>query len=279
MTTPVTLDPLGPLLELPGVAEAVAGARTAVDRLRAHRAMRRQADVVSAESLRRGAVSGASIETGIALSPVTDQVLLDSDAVVDGARLDAAPAVRGAGRAYGELGALGATWLGSPLQVLARLHLLAARDVLPADQLGRPRTGSQALRPGAFDELLGSAPDPWLVAERLDGLVRLLRETRAPALVVAAVVHAEIATLRPFGWGNHVVALAAQRLVLVGRGLDPRSHAVVEVGHRELGDYGTALQAYASGTPAGVASWIRHCGAAVTAGATEGLAICESLGR
>lgn len=252
-------DSLAPLADLGGVPEAVARARTAVDRMRAHPAMRRRGEIVSSESLRRGAAAAASLETGGTTTATQ----------------------RGAGRAYGQLGTLRQTWTHSPLQVLARLHMLAARGQVKEDWLGRPRGFADLVHEGPDGTMLGVAAGPLEVHERLDGLVGVLASTRAPALVVAAVVHGEIATLRPFGWGNRVVALAAQRLVLVERGLDPLSQAVVEVGHRTSGGasgYYEALGAYASGRPAGVAAWVRHCGAAVEDGAAEGIAICEALG-
>jgi hypothetical protein len=66
----------------------------------------------------------------------------------------------------------------------------------------------------------------------------------------------------------------------VDRGLDPKSLVVVEAGHRELaGEYAAALEAYRTGTPEGIARWIRHCCDAVVAGARETAAICEALAR
>ena len=50
--------------------------------------------------------------------------------------------------------------------------------------------------------------------------------TAAPALLVAAVVHAELATAAPFASHNGLVARAAERLVLVARGVDAKSLVV-----------------------------------------------------
>lgn len=284
-TAKQAVDPLGSLVHLDGVAAAVDASRAAVDRLRWHRVMRRSGGLVTGESLLRGAVAAAALETGADLSPTADQHLLTIEALESGPDPREAPhaaAVRGAGRAYGDLATLRHTWTHSPLQGLARLHLLAARGLVGDDRLGRPRGTGDLVREGPFDAMLGRAPGPLEVHERLDALVTVLAVTRAPALVVAAVVHGEIATLRPFAWGNQIVALAAHRLVLVERGLDPRSQAVVEVGHLEVrgaAGYAEALTAYASGRPDGVAAWVRHCGSAVEAGAAEGMAICEALSR
>ncbi|MBC3842950.1 hypothetical protein GXW82_30565 [Streptacidiphilus sp. 4-A2] len=124
----------------------------------------------------------------------------------------------------------------------------------------------------------------------MDGLARLLaarggkkhpNERTAPALVVAAVVHGELMALRPFGSGNGLVARAAQRIVLVAEGLDPQAICPLEVGLVELGTerYRGALGGYASGTPEGMAAWIRHCAAALRLGVRESTAVCEAMQR
>jgi hypothetical protein len=76
--------------------------------------------------------------------------------------------------------------------------------------------------------------------------------------------------LRPFAGPAGVVACAAARLTLIGRGLDPRGLLAVEIGHREREpEYVGAAGAYATGTPDGVRSWLRHYAAAVTVAAEE----------
>jgi hypothetical protein len=75
-----------------------------------------------------------------------------------------------------------------------------------------------------------------------------------------------------------VVARAAARLTLVGRGVDPRGIVAVEAGHlaREP-EYVGAAGAFATGTPDGVRSWLRHCAAAVEAGAAETVRLADAL--
>ena len=82
--------------------------------------------------------------------------------------------------------------------------------------------------------------------------------------------------LRPFAGPNGVVARAAGRLTLTAAGFDPRGLLPVEVGHlaREP-EYVGASGAYATGTPDGVRSWLRHCAAAVEDAAGELRAICD----
>jgi len=59
---PGATDPLSPLLDLPGVTDALAAAREAVDRLLNHRVLRRQSAAVSSESALRGARASAALE-------------------------------------------------------------------------------------------------------------------------------------------------------------------------------------------------------------------------
>ena len=89
-----------------------------------------------------------------------------------------------------------------------------------------------------------------------------------PALVTAALVHAELATAAPFGSADGLVARASERLVLVSSGLDAKSLVVPEAGHLALRPaYESNLRAYAEGGRAGVHAWLLHCAAAYTAGA------------
>jgi hypothetical protein len=246
---PTGSDPLAPLLDLPGVADAAEGARAAVDRLLAHRVLRRESAGVSAESALRGARASAALE-GVDV-PLAD---LRAGQVGD-------PVVQGALRVSVALGSMVETWERAPGQVLARLHVLAAADLAPRDDLGRP-SGAAGPRLGALFSIITGA-------------------TTVPAVVLAGVVHGELAALAPFGTQDGVVARAAGRLVGITRGLDPKAVSVPEVGFAELGRpaYDAALQGYRSGGPAGLAGWLVHCCRAAEHGATEGLAVCESLLR
>lgn len=268
-------DVLAALADLPGVAEAGAAARTAVDRLLGHRILRRRSAEVTVESALRGARASAALEAG--LEPALEAAL---EAALDGApvprdRLDAV--ADGALRLYAELGTMRSSFELAPRQALARMHVLAARGLAPDEQLGRPR-----LTAAVDDPLgLGPAPGPAEVSARLDALVTALtRRTAASALVVAAIVHGELLVLRPFAVANGLVARAAARLVLVTRGLDPKSVSSPEVGHRELGaQYADAARRYAGGGSEGVAVWLVHCADAVALGAREGLAVCTAIER
>jgi hypothetical protein len=231
------------------VRDAADGARAAIDRLLGHRVLRRESAGVSTESALRGARASAALE-GVDV-PLAD---LRAGAVE-------APLVQGALRVSAGLGSMVETWSRAPGQVLARLHVLAAADLADRGDLGRP------------------APH---AGPRLSGLFSVVTGTSTvPAVLVAALVHGELAALAPFGTADGLVARAAGRLTGITRGLDPKAVSVPEVGFVELGReaYEAALAGYASGEPEGVAGWLVHCCRATEHGALEGLAICESLLR
>ncbi|MET9041601.1 oxidoreductase [Streptomyces sp. NPDC004362] len=269
-TTGATADPLAALGTLPGVAESVESVRKAVDRVYGHRVMRRRSNEVTSEAALRGARGSAALSgADWALEEVRRRTDFSGD---DGART-----VGAALRLTAEAGQLLSIWRQSPLRVLARLHLVAAATDDP--RVGRPRQDDEPV-----DEPLVELPLPGAseVAGRLEGLAELIvAGGSAPALVTAAVVHGELLALRPFGSHNGLVARAAQRIVLVGSGLDPKAICSAEVGHAELGPaaYVAAIDGYASGTPQGMAAWIAHCGKAVELGVRESTAVCEALQR
>ncbi|MGE7438405.1 MULTISPECIES: Fic family protein [Kitasatospora] len=286
-------DPLAPLAELPGVPEAVAEVRKAVDRLYGHRVMRRRSPEVTSEAALRGARASAALDG--ADWPL-EEVRRRSDFGGDpGART-----VGAALRISAEAGQLLSVWRHSPLQVLARLHLLAVGDA--DESAGRPRSAGEGVAElfplelaaveGVEEAVSGAvelppAPQVEEVAARLDQLSRLLvaraegAASGTPALVVAAVVHGELLALRPFASHNGMIARAAQRIVLISEGLDPKAICPVEVGLAELGTaaYQEALRGYLGGTPEGMAAWIGHCGKALRLGVRESTAVCEAMQR
>ncbi|MEV0219912.1 oxidoreductase [Streptomyces sp. NPDC050704] len=271
-TTGANADPLAALGSLPGVPEAVESMRKAVDRVYGHRIMRRRSNEITSEAALRGARGSAALSGGDwALEEVRRRTDFSGD--------DEARVVGAALRLTAEAGQLLSIWRQSPLRVLARLHLLAAAGKGEGDEVGRPRRDGEPVDEPLIELPL---PDAAEVAGRLDGLSRLvIAGGSAPALVTAAVVHGELLALRPFGSRNGLVARAAERVVLVGSGLDPKSVCPAEVGHAELGRaaYASALDGYVSGTPEGMAAWISHCGKAVELGARESTAVCEALQR
>ncbi|TDC38159.1 oxidoreductase [Micromonospora sp. 15K316] len=236
----MTTDPLAPLLELADVAPAAQRARERFDEALRHRALRRHGGQVTAEVSLRSAVASAALE-GYGY---------DREAVRAGTVTD--PVLQGALRVAGALPGLTDLWPKAPRQALARLHVLAARDVVPEPELGRP------------------VADP-VVGARLDHLAALVAGgTRVTPLVLASVVHGELLALRPFAGPSGVVARGAARLVLLASGTDPRGLLAVDVGHHEREpEYVGAAGAFATGTPDGLRSWLRHYMTAVEVAADE----------
>ncbi|MBA2945076.1 Fic family protein [Streptomyces himalayensis] len=269
-TKGASADPLATLSSLPGVADSVDSVRRAVDRVYGHRIMRRRSNEVTSEAALRGARGSAALSgADWALEEVRRRTDFSGD--------DEARTVGAALRLTAEAGQLLSIWRQSPLRVLARLHLVAAAG--RSEEVGRPRRDGEPVDETLIDLPLPSADE---VAARLDGLSQLIiAGSQAPALVTAAVVHGELLALRPFGSHNGLVARAAERIVLIGSGLDPKSICPAEVGHAEQGRlaYAAALEGYASGTPDGMAAWIAHCGRSVELGVRESTAVCEALQR
>jgi Fic family protein len=159
----------------------------------------------------------------------------------------------------------------APMQVLARLHATvvgipvgsAAEDAVA----GRPRRGEPN------DPLsAGTAVPAQEVSTRLAGLMEVLTTpTQAPAIVVAGIVHAEIAAIQPFEDGSGLVARSLTRCVLRDRGFDPDGWSIPEAAMRLMGrtKYVKALRGYASGSTAGVSEWLVQHAKLVEVGAQE----------
>ncbi len=267
---------LNRLASLPGVPEQTAAAREACTRLRWHEALRRRIPEAAAESRVRGAHASAALEGANLSVEIVRDLMRGASAWPE----DPDPVeqvARGVVQATAETERLAPMVRTAPLQALARLHVAAASGLVEPAQLGRPRQAGEEC--AEFVDL-GPAPGVEVVQERLAALVDvLLAGDKVPAVVVAAVVHAEIAHVRPFVRGNGAVARAMERAVIQSTGLDPTGVAVPEVGHGAQGGpaYLGALAAYGTGTPEGVALWLGHCSQAIVAGAEEGVRICDAV--
>lgn len=296
-------DPLAGLAALPGVVEAVDAARRACEELRWHEAYRRRWREVRAEAGLRSARASAALDgarvpldvvralavgaeadprvaAGGAAQPGPARLVRRDGAPVDRSAPDvavAAGALRVAAeveRLMPELGARGAAALPPFAQLAARLHAAAGRGWVADDDLGRLRTDQPPLDLRG----LGAAPSGPDVAARLELLGRVLRETRVPAVVVAAVVHGEVLALRPFVAGNGLVARALSRLVLTSRGLDPTGSLVPEhTWATAPNPYLSAAAGFATGTPDGLASWVGFCARGAVDGAREARSVADAV--
>jgi hypothetical protein len=228
--TPPSPDPLAWLSELEGVPSAFAATRDGIDAMLRDRGLRRTSPAQTSESLLRGAHASAVLEGS---SSSLEEVR---------AGHGDEPA-QAAVRLSTELLALVPVVGRSPAQALARLHAL---------------TGGRS--PGAPVTAEGS--------RRLRSLATTLLATTSPALLVAAVVHADLATAAPFASHNGLVARAAERLVLVARGVDPASLVVPEAGHLALrAAYESNLRGYREGGREGLHAWLLYAAQAQTQGA------------
>ncbi|GAA1819039.1 hypothetical protein GCM10009812_09550 [Nocardioides marinus] len=232
----VSADPMSWLVSLEGVPSAFAATRDGIDALLRDRGLRRTSPEQTAASLLRGAHASAVLEGS---SSTFEEV---AEGAGDAIAVDAV-------RVSTELLSLVPVLGRSPLQALARIHALASASSLPEERRGRPRDASSADRLRSLAEVL-------------------LAETEAPALMVAALVHADLATAAPFPSHNGIVARAAERLVLVARGVDPASLTVPEAGHlAHRAAYESNLRGYASGDDSGIHSWLLYAPEAFASGA------------
>lgn len=232
------------------MAEAAEAARSALGRAHRHRANLRNWPLTAAESAVRGARSSSALDGGgIDLEAASGS----QDPVLAGA-LRVAQAIEGGATN------LVATWQRAPLQALARLHSLAAADLVDDAGLGRPRHSPE-------------------VSQRLDLMTRLVTGgSAAPAPVLAAVAHGEMLALEPFGSADGVVARSVSRLVTIASGLDPHGLGVPEVYWlRRTEEYRAAAGAFATGRPDGVGEWLLMCCRALEDGAREALSIAEAV--
>lgn len=274
------IDQLATLADLPDVRAKSEAAREACTRLRFHEALRRRIPEASAESRVRGAHASAGLDGAQLPLDAVRELMSGAQPWPD----DPDPAVqvvRGAVAATAESERVVSLVRTAPLQAMARLHVAAMGHVLDPDEVGRPRIAGE---PSEEFVDLGPAPAPAEVSARLGHLSEVVvagaaAANRVPALVVAALVHAEIAHIRPFVRGNGLVARAMERALIQALGLDPTGVAVPEAGHVANGGpaYLGALAAYGEGSGPGVGLWLAQCADALLAGVAEGERICDAV--
>ena len=250
---------LSEVLAHPQVSAAVATTRVAVDEAIGHRALRAHGPTLALESSLRGARASAAAD-GV---DITVEFLRSGNV-----RLDhpGRPIVQAALRLAQEVPVVENIWRRSPVQALARLHVVAAAD----------------------DEVLRAAPDAAAVgrprdaqsAQLLQALAQwIATDSTTPAIVMAAIAHGQIAAEQPFGTPDALVARAVERLVVRTRGLDPRGICITETGHALIGRtaYQQALAEFRTGTVQATVDWVVHCAESISAGAREIVAVADAL--
>jgi hypothetical protein len=221
-------DPLAWCSELEGVPSAFAATRDGIDAMLRDRGLRRTSPEQTSESLLLGAHASA--------------VLAGSASSWDELRAGTGDELaRSAVRVSTELLSLVPVVGRSPAQAFARLHVLAGGSGAPGSAEG---------------------------ARRLQSLSQTLLRTTSPALLVAAVVHGDLLAAEAFGTFDGFVARAAERLVLVARGVDPASLVVPEAGHLALREaYESNLRGYRDGGRGGLHGWLLYAAEAQARGA------------
>jgi hypothetical protein len=230
------MDPLQHLVANEQVAKATSAALKAVDELNWNRSVRNNPELI----------------------PLSRRVSSYASAALEGAAMPADPRQDPEDSPMGQLSQAAlaitaeadfqlATFQKTPLQTWARLHSFVENS----ENRGRPRTTNEVV-------------DPLHIGQPLD-------ESKASAVLVAAIAHAEIATIAPFNRGSQLIARATTRIILQSRGVDQLKLVMPEYGFYKIGRnaYAKALISYQTGTLNGVADWIELHSQAIHIGATS----------
>ena len=268
------------------VRAAEAAVREACTELRWNEALRRRWREARAEAAIRGAIASGGAEGAVVPTEVLREHVASAsltEAATGDPGLDAVAGLWRAGtRLVGwmpDLVGRGRPVVPPARALLAALHRdvvgpLAAGGQVGLEEVGAPRGGRLPAREGGP----GRAPQGDELAARLAGLVGLIEVVRAPALVRAAVVHAEMLAARPFTAGNAAVGRLLVRHLLVRDGVEPTGTAVSDLYPGRLPSAcADAAAAYVSGTMEGVVTWVVWQAEAVLAGVQEAQRLCRAV--
>lgn len=243
-------DYLQQLAEVPAIADICNAARKNIDDVQWNRELRKQDDSFTTYIRRMSGYATAALDGAV----MADDPMREPDSSAMGDVANQGLAVTAAA----DLEA--ATFMHSPMQVWARLHSIIDQS----QDRGRPRTTDAAQDPLH----LGAAIPAELMHERLMQLAQIITSTTAPAVLVSAITHAEVATLRPFEHGSYLVARSCVRMILSGKHVDEKVLSSPEFGMYSLGRsaYVSALRAYATGTVEGITELVQWHASALEAG-------------
>ena len=234
------MSALEKLIESKKISLQINSALKAIDDLNWDRSLRQRKDLVPM-ARRAGAFASAAIEG----APIPKDPRLDPDDSPMGKLSKSALGINA------EIDFQLKTFNKTPLQTWARLHSF----IDSSDERGRPRTTNE------IDDPLhiGNALDHKFIEQRLNGLVDLVLNTKAPVLLIAAIAHAEFATISPFRRGSQMLARATTRLVIQANDVDQLRLVMPEYGFYKIGrtKYAKGLIAYRSGTLEGIEEWIK----------------------
>lgn len=278
---PPTLKPMTALDKLcqnSDVVAAVDYSRQACNDLRWHEALRRRKAEVRAESLVHSTAAGAATDGARLPLEAVRELSLGLLEPSDAAGRHVQALQRGYAEAMRLAEAGNRSLTQAPPQTLARLHQVIAAGVGSADSLGRPR-GAQHVPADRTVPLPVTVNDPAELQARrrqLQDLMTLPEEI--PALVVAALVWAELLTVELFSSHNAGLGRCMFRALLMSRGLDLFGLCVPEV--QVLQDpvtFAGQIAAYAQEPEAAAADWVAYCGALVVAGCERGNYVADAI--
>lgn len=119
-------------------------------------------------------------------------------------------------------------------KLILKIHHLVIEKTLPKEQCGKYRMSQVYVvrrRPGKADEIVYTGPSsikvPLLVRNLINWLGKSEKQNLHP-VIVAGLVHREIAAIHPFADGNGRVARALATLILYQRGYDFRKLFALE---------------------------------------------------
>ena len=113
-------------------------------------------------------------------------------------------------------------------KTILKIHQLVTDKTLPAEQCGRYRTGKIYVvrrRLGLPGETVYTGPSAKLVPKLMSDLIDWLKQSQDKDIhpvIVAGIIHQEIAAIHPFSDGNGRTARALATLILYQRGYDFR---------------------------------------------------------
>lgn len=135
-------------------------------------------------------------------------------------------------------------------KAVLRIHQLVTAKTLPADQSGHYRSGPVYVvrrKYGLPREIVYTAPNAKKVPELMAGLMAWLKRSEnedTNPVIVAGIIHQEIAAIHPFADGNGRTARALATLILYERGYDfRRLFALEDYYNKDRPKYYTAINA------------------------------------
>ncbi|CAB4333039.1 MAG: hypothetical protein F2839_01835 [Actinobacteria bacterium] len=250
------------LLELsqePEISRLCSVANASLDELSWNRSVRNKGDAFTVFVRRLSGYSSAAL----------DGTVMPPDVLVDPQKSAMGDLANSALLITARADELSSMFLKAPSQVWAQLHLLIEGD----ENRGQPRTNNDVDDPLH----LGAVPDARVIHPTLNSISDMIVQSQAPAVLMAAIVHAQLCVLRPFSRGSDLIARASARMIIKGKGFDPLGLCAIEYGQYMLGrpDYVKSLKRYMQGGVPAVTEYLEaFCQAIV--GSASSVAKMES---